>query len=429
MVVPLDGTMSDTDPVANPRSNSSWNWRAVLAFHVLLGRRIIEDKALLNASALTFTTLLALVPLTAVSIALFAAFPIGDRVVEQLQSFVFQNFVPAAGLTVQQYLVEFSAKAAKLTGPGFLFLLITSLMLVASIDRAFNDIWRVQRKRRTLSKFLVYWAIITMGPLLMGLSVAATSYLFSLPLLSAGSGEENVASRLIRWTPWIASMTAFTLLYAVVPLRRVPLKHALIGGITAAVLFELAKKSFVTYLSFFHAYEAIYGALAAIPIFLLWVYLAWLVTLLGAEITYCLGAARLGEGGKRVPVFRLADVILLLSTMWRTRHEGRGWRLEALTTRVGMPGHDLELLLESLCARNWLVLSDTHEWHLGRDLDSLRLSDLYNDFPLSLPPQGEAVQLASSGLGELAQRITTAGQELEKIMDVPLREVLAAPGN
>lgn len=420
--------MSDKDPAQQRFLGLTRGWRDAPDFMLLLGRRIIEDKALLNAAALTFTTLLALVPLTAVSVAIFAAFPIGDRVLEQLQAFIFENFVPAAGLTVQQYLEEFSAKAAKLTGPGFLFLLITSLMLVASIDRAFNDIWRVQRKRRTLSKFLVYWAIITLGPLLMGLSVALTSYLFSLPLLGAGSGEQTLASRLIQWTPWLASSTAFTLLYALVPQHRVPLVHALVGGVTAALLFELAKKGFVTYLSFFKAYEVIYGALSVIPIFLVWVYLAWLVTLLGAEITYCLGASRLGEGRRQGPLFRLVDVISVFSVLWERRQEGEGWRLEALAARVAMPGHDLERLLQALAERNWVFLSDAHEWRLGRDLDSVRLADLYNDLPLSLPKKAEIDQFALSGFDGFVQWFSTADRELEKVMDVPLRDVLVSAG-
>lgn len=396
----------------------------VISFLSLVGRRYAEDKLMLNASALTFNTLLALVPFSAVSLALFAVFPVGDLAVEQAEDFIFRNFVPATGERVQLYVAELSAKAAALKGPGFVFLVITSILLVASIDRAFNDIWRVRRERRLINKFLVYWAVVTLGPLLIGVSVAVTSYFFSLPLLSDVTDGASWAGRLIRWTPWLASTLAFTLLYSLVPLRRVRTGHALAGGLTAALLFEIAKEGFVAYVTYFPTYEAIYGALATIPIFLLWVYVAWLVTLLGAEIAFCLSESALGEGSNREPLHRLADVVKVLGALWKRGYKGGGLTLESMALEIGVAGHELELLLEALAKRRWVVLSDRDRWHMSRDLDSLRLADLYNEFPLSLPVRRELAALRGRDLQALVQRLSTAGSELEKIMDVPLKELL-----
>ena len=397
--------------------------RRALALVSLVGRRFAEDKVMLNASALTFTTLLALVPLTAVSLSLFAAFPVGEQAVQQAEAFIFQNFVPATGARVQLYVSELAGKAAALTGPGFVFLLIASLLLVASIDRAFNDIWRVRRKRRPLNKFLVYWAVVTLGPLLMGLSVVATSNLLSHPLLSSTLQDTGLIASPVRWTPWLASTLAFTLLYSLVPLRRVRTAHALVGGVTAALLFEIAKKGFVAYVTYFPAYEAIYGALATIPIFLVWVYVAWLVTLLGAEVTFCLAEVGLDDGSDRTPAHRLTDVLLVLSALWRRRQGGGGLTLESLEKEVCLPGHLLEPLLDALAKRRWVVLSDRDRWYMGRDLDSLRLADLYDNFPLSLPAQRELAALKRDEFRVLTDRLSDAALELEKIMDVPLKEL------
>jgi membrane protein len=397
--------------------------RRFFAFARFLVERLQEDKALLNASALAYTTLLALVPLTTVSVALFAAFPIGDRAIEQLQDFVFQNFVPAAGEVVQDHLDQFSGKAAKLGGPSFLFLIITSLLLMASIDRAFNDIWRVQQERRPLTKFLVYWAVITVGPLLMGLSVAVTSYLLSLPLLTGAAESIGAASWLLRLTPLLASTLAFTLLYSLVPLRRVPLGHAFAGGLTAALLFELAKRGFGAYLAYFPTYEAIYGALAAVPIFLVWIYLSWLVTLFGAELTFCLGVFRVQGGDRRPPVRRLADACAVLEALWRAQREGLGATTDELSVALRLPVEELESLLEDFGTWHWAAPVENGSWLLSRDMGALKLRDLYNGFELSLPRGRELEDLEQAGFGRLARIIGAADSELGKLMDVPLAEL------
>ncbi|MEN8175049.1 MAG: virulence factor BrkB family protein [Pseudomonadota bacterium] len=409
------------DETLRQRLERTWSDLAdpVMAFANRLVRRTIADKALQNAASLAYTTLLALVPLMTVSIAVLAAFPVGDRLVEQLQDFVFDNFVPAAGEAIQEYLLDFTRNAARMTGPGFFFLVVTALLLMSSIDQAFNDIWRVRRKRRPVAKFLVYWAVITVGPLLMGVSVALSSYLLSLPLLSdSTNGLGGYRDSLLRLTPSVASAVAFTLLYMLVPLRRVPFRDALVGGITAALLFELAKKGFGIYLSYFPTYQAIYGAVATIPIFLIWIFLSWLVTLFGAEITYCLS----GGGGKRRerPAFEITAITAVLQVLWQRQKSGGAFRLEKLARQVKMSLEDVDSLLGELHRHRWVVRTEDGLWMLARDLGTLRLWDLYDELPVLLPRRRQLEQAAPPETDSLAQRLTQADEELASVMDVPL---------
>lgn len=378
---------------------------------------------MINAAALTYTTLLALVPLMTVFVSVLAAFPVGDRLVEQIHDFAFRNFVPAAGEVVQRYLEEFSGKAAGLTGPSFLFLVVTALLMMASIDRAFNDIWRVPRERPLLTKFLVYWAVLTVGPLLMGLSVAVTSYLLSLPLLTGAAHTIRGTSRLLYLAPLLASMFAFTLLFALVPLRRVPLRHALAGGVTAAVLFELAKRGFGAYLAYFPTYEAIYGTLATVPIFLVWIYLSWLVTLFGAELTYCLGTG-CSAGVRQMPSGeRLVDAFALVQSLWEAQVDGRSQSLEELAAGAQIPLATVEGLLTRLAGARWAAATEQGDWILTRDVSVLRLVDLYNVDGLALPRGGELSATSAAGMQRLAARLGVVEEELAKAMDVPLTEL------
>jgi membrane protein len=246
-----------------------------------------SDSCLQHATALSYTTLLSLVPLMAVMLSVFTAFPLFEDVSLQVQNFVFENFVPASGEVVQQYIQQFSANASKLTGPGLISLVITSIMMMAAIDNSLNKIWHNSKSRRPVARFVVYWSVLTLGPVLIGVSLAISSYIVSLPLLSetASYGEKL---GLLRVLPFFMEALAFTLLYVVVPNCRVAFRSALIGGLAAALLFELAKKGFSFYITSFPAYETIYGAMSTVPVFLVWIFLSWSITLMGAEFAWCL---------------------------------------------------------------------------------------------------------------------------------------------
>jgi membrane protein len=248
--------------------------------------RFIEDRCQRVAGALSFTTLLAIVPLTAVMLAVLSLFPVFSTWMSVIQEFIYSNFVPAAGDVVQKYLTQFAGKTGRLTAVGITFLVITALMLMATIEQAFNDIWRVRNTRKLLYRFLSYWALLTLGPLLIAASLVLTTKLFTALPFSSPSDVTLAGQVLDTVLPLLTEFVAVLLLYTVVPNTSVSLRHALVGATFAVLLLELAKALFAAAMKFFIvAYKIVYGAVAALPIFLLWIYLSWVIILLGAIVT------------------------------------------------------------------------------------------------------------------------------------------------
>ncbi|WP_345829617.1 virulence factor BrkB family protein [Erwinia sp. HDF1-3R] len=268
------------------RLGTGWSWIK------LLWHRIDEDGMTTLAGNLAYVSLLSMVPLVAVVFALFAAFPVFSDVSVQLKHFIFSNFVPASGTVIQSYLEQFVANVNKMTAVGACGLVVTSLLLMYSIDTALNAIWRSKRKRPLVYSFAVYWMILTLGPMLAGASLAISSYLLSLRWASA-SGVSWLIDYGLRIFPLLLSWLSFFLLYSIVPTRQVAGRDALIGALVAGLLFELGKKGFALYITMFPSYQLIYGVLAVIPILFLWVYWTWCIVLLGAEIAATLGDRRL----------------------------------------------------------------------------------------------------------------------------------------
>lgn len=255
-------------------------------------RRLVADRCMQVAAALSFTTLLSLVPFLAISLSFVSAFSQFADVRIAVENLLTQYLLPQAGETAVEQFRSFVAQTQKLTGLGIFGVAATALMLLSTINHAFDVIWRVQRPRPLLIRFLAYWAILTLGPLLIGGAFSATGILVAAGARVGGSLFTVPAAWITPLMPPLLQATAFTLLYLIVPNRRVKFTDALIGGVVAAVIFEIVKHSFGLYLVFFPTYEAIYGAVAAIPIFLLWVYCCWATVLLGAEITASLPEAR-----------------------------------------------------------------------------------------------------------------------------------------
>ncbi len=395
-------------------------------FSKLLVSRFVADQGLPSAAALTFTTLLSIVPLMTVVLAIFAAFPVGDRVVIQLQDFIFNNFLPASGQVVQEYLNQFSKKAAGMTGPGLGFLIVVALLMMANIERAFNTIWRVEKKRRPLNRFMVYWAILTLGPLLIGLSVAVTSYLVSIPLFSDAASRLEVGSRLFLFMPLIASAIAFSLLYLVVPNQRVPVWHAITGGLLAALLFEVAKRGFAYYITNFPTYETIYGALAVIPLFLVWVYLSWVITLLGAEFSCCLGLVdQVDEHDTTGEMNPLLIRFHILRLLFQAQQNGESRSLQYLHQQLPREGIEgLTRHLKTLRQAHFLTTTETGEWQLARDLSAVTLLDLYMIEP-GLLPEAEPLKLSlKPGERVLGEIVGQVDRLYRDAMARPLNEIL-----
>ncbi len=262
-------------------------WRYYLSFFHYLRKRLRQAQLQVVAGYLSYVSLMSLVPLMVVALSIATAFPIFADIHSSVQQFVYDNFVPTASDVVQQYLSSFVDNASKMSAVAITFLFVAALLLVSVIDKTFNNIWQVTKKRRTITSFSMYWMILTLGPILVGASIAITSYLVSL--VSSGVNDSyGLMGLFFRLLPLLASLAAFILLYMLVPNKEVSLKYAFSGALFAAILFEFAKKIFAVYLTAFPSYQAIYGALAIVPILFLWVYLSWLIVLGGAVITVSL---------------------------------------------------------------------------------------------------------------------------------------------
>jgi membrane protein len=272
-------------------------WR----FARTVARRFAADRCSRVAGALAFTTVLAVVPLSAVSFAVLSVFPVFEAWMTAINNFIYGNFVPAAGDVVNRYLQQFAANAGRLTVWGLAFLFVTAVMLIATIEKAFNDIWHVRRQRKFSRRITAYWAVITLGPALIGASLSITSYLLSLPWFTREPVLAGLRPFALGVTPVVFEFAAFVLLYTIVPNCPVRLRHAAIGAVVATVLFEVAKRVFGGFVVSFSTYRAIYGAVAALPVFLIWIYLSWVVTLLGAQVTAALPQWRAAHARRAAP--------------------------------------------------------------------------------------------------------------------------------
>ncbi|MBB1334776.1 virulence factor BrkB family protein [Pseudoalteromonas sp. SR44-5] len=250
--------------------------------------RCIDDQITVNAGYLAYVTLLSLVPLIAVGVAIFSAFPGFEDTRIAIENFLFTNFVPTSSDVIKEHITSFAGNANQMTAVGIGFLAAIALLLIRNVDATLNRIWRIKTKRPMMISFAVYWMVLSLGPLLLGASIGVTSYIVSL-VSFADQGIPGFSGFLLKLLPYLISMAGFIMLYTLVPNTRVSFKAAVPGALFAALLFELTKKGFALYISHFPSYEVIYGAVATIPILFVWVYLSWVVVLLGAEFTVCIG--------------------------------------------------------------------------------------------------------------------------------------------
>jgi membrane protein len=274
-------------------------------------------------------------------------------------------------------------------------------MLMTTIDVALNRLFRVQRPRPMVQQVLMYWAVLTLGPLLIGGSLSMTSFAVgaSFGWLQLG----HVADVVLAVLPFVFTCAALTILYGLVPNRRIELRHALIGGVIAGIAFELAKRGFAVYLARFPTYTLIYGAFATIPIFLLWLYLSWVVVLAGATITAMVPAYRYPES-KPIPGRDFMDALAVLSVLARAQNRGGAIRLREIGGQVRLMPHRCEAALERAAQLGWTARTERDSWVLARDADTLRIGDLYRAFAFDAETWGVAQADLGNTLREYANR-------------------------
>lgn len=270
--------------------------KQIFGFFKLFAKRYSENKIAISAGYLTYSTMLAIVPSIIVLFSIFTLFPVFYEASEMLKAFIYDNFAPSASDTVSEYLELFVANAKKMGIVSIIGLFVVALMLIKSIDEALNTIWHNNKNRPMWFSFLLYFLILIFGPLLAGASIAISTYVMSLAIFS-GSGALSLGQHLLELMPFFLIWLLFTLVYKFIPITKVKFKHAAIGALLAAVFFTLGKQAFIWYITAFPSYQAIYGALAVLPIMLVWIQLSWQVVLLGGQFSAIL--KEIEEGKER----------------------------------------------------------------------------------------------------------------------------------
>mgnify|MGYP006165873427 FL=1 len=334
-----------------------------------LKARFRQDRLGLTAGSLTFTTTIALVPLFTVMLALFSAFPVFSRFRKVLEQQVIQGLVPdAIAKQVVLSLTKFAGKASQLGGLGMILLGITAMALMLTIDHTLNGIWRVRRARPITQRVLVYWAALTLGPLLVGASLWMTSYVLSA---SRGLVDElpGGVGLLLSLIVFALQTAGFAALYRYVPNTFVRWDHAWGGAVFTSVGLELAQKGLALYLSKVPVYATIFGAFAAVPILLVWIYLSWLILLMGAVVVaYTPSLLSQVKRWPDVPGHRFALTLAILKALWAVQPTPeRGLSNEALARALRTDPLQIEPLLEALQALDWVgLLNEAGDDHGGR---------------------------------------------------------------
>lgn len=393
-------------------------------FHLLVNfvslvySRFREERCFQLCGSLTFTTLLALVPLVTIALMFMTAFPVFNVLSEQLREFILSNLVPETGSKViSGYVQQFSSNAARLTAAGVSVLVASAIMLMLTIDKAFNTIWRVKRPRPLVQRVLIYWSLLTVGPLLMGGSLTLWSWLVRLSNDATGI-VPIVAIETLKLVPLALTALAFGLLYRLVPNRQVSVIDAAVGGIFAAVFFEAMKYGFSQFIANFSSYKLVYGAFASVPIFLVWIYASWVVVIFAAVITSGLSYWRTGGVKNPGPPGSLfVDALETIVLLARAHQTGEVLNLEQLRTIVKLPWEEMEFILDRLVAAGWVAKLQGNGWVLARDADGIHAVEVLRSFVIHADA---AKATDDQAIRNLVARIVKSS---EAVVDMTLAEI------
>ncbi len=413
--------MSPSQPQPpSPGTHSRWTRAQTRDLLHFVMRRLREERLPEVAGSLTFTTVLALVPVLTIAFAIFTTFPLFTSFRESLEAYFVQSLMPKGiANTILDYLSQFAAKASRLSALGAVFLIVTAIMLFGTVDRTLNRIWRVHTSRPFVQRMVIYWAIMTLGPLLIGASVTAASEL--LPLSPASSRDWSLLRASLTLGVSIGLSTlAFSLLYLTVPNRFVDWREAAIGGLVAAIGFEITRRGFAFTIKLGGGYRAIYGALAAVPIFLIWVYLFWLITLLGAAVAAALPVVRYERWWHRAaPGSAFLDAMAIIQVLMAARAGHAA--VDALKIRelTHLGVEESEALLQRMLEAGWVgrIRGERQQglrlrrrsqlrqerWAWLANPAKLTLAEVFRRFAFEPLPQsalaGRVAQVMDTGLG------------------------------
>lgn len=349
-----------------------WVPRIIWHYLRVVVRRFIADGCQHSAAALTYMTLFAIVPVLTLMYSMFSLVPAFNGLENEVRSLIFSNFLPSAGEDLQSYLDTFSKQASSLSLMGIAVLLVTCYLMLMNIEKVFNRIWATSGRRKGVVSFLLYWAILSLGPILIGATIAINTYLLSVRVFGEDTLAQGALTTAFSYLPWVLTASAFTLLYMTVPNCRVMFRNAVTGGIVATVAFELAKRGFGYFIAN-SAYSSIYGAFAVLPIFLLWIYLSWMIILAGAEFvrtTENFAADVRGDAPGRV--------VASLWLLWRLSEAQRqGRELSDLSVRrAGMTSAQWQEIRDLLLRKKIITITEKDNYVLLKPLDQISVWDI-----------------------------------------------------
>ena len=358
-------------------------------FLIFVVKRFEDDKCRQQAGSLTYTTLFAVVPMLTVFLVVISSIKALAPAREQVQHFIYSNLLPRSGVAVEQYLNRFTESSSNLTVVGILILFVTAILMLSSIEDAFNHIWRVNKARGGIIGFMRYWTIISLGPILLGSAFAISSTVASMNFLNDIAGYEINGSFWLWLISFALTWLGFSLLYWTIPNRSVPLRSAFISGMFSALVFEGLRQVFGLVMSNFTSYQLIYGAFAAVPVFLLWIYLSWNVILLGVEISYAITAFSTRTDINRHPVLILLDILELF---YKRQKLGLSVSDEDAMAILGRGEfEDESSYLQVLQDNNLIKRTDDGDYMLCRDLNFIDFWSFYRTLNYPLPRRDDLV--------------------------------------
>lgn len=384
----------------------------------LIATRFTQDRCAQMAASLTFTTLLSLVPLVTIGLTMFSAFPVFSDFSESINKFIAANMMPeTGGKLVANYIAEFAGSAKRLTAVGLVMLGVTAMLLMLTIDHALNSIWHVSRPRPLMQRVLIYWLVLTLGPLMAGASLSLTSWMMSM---SAGFAPQVTGIKLfmLKITPFLLIVPAFTFLFRVVPNRYVPIRHAIIGAVVAALAFEAMNSFFALYITHFPTYKLVYGAFSSVPVFLIWIYLSWITVLMGALVASSLSHWRSTDLQQPDPMAQLYYALSMLRMMDRGLRSGTVQTLPMFCEKLRVGFDFLEQILAKMSRANLVSKLAGQGWSMVRTAELIRLSELHQLFVLGTDTL--EARHDDGGLGEWLRRESRQGLASS---DLSLREL------
>lgn len=397
------------------------------AFARFVGQRFGEDRCLRMAAGLSYTSLLAIVPLSAIAFSMLAAFPVFAGVREIIQEALFSNLLPQSADATQHYFNRFVQNTTTLSAVGIVALAATAVLLLGTIEADMNAIFRVARPRAIVPRLLVFWALLTLGPLLLGASFSLSTYFFAATQwigIDSGSGSAFLGTVL----PTIMMIILLSVFYIIIPNRPVGLTAGFAGGLFAGIAFTILRKLFGWYIITFPTYQNIYGAMSVVPIFLVWMYLSWLVVLVGAVLTASVSEWQ-SAGGKPLNTavgssMRFVIAVKILAVLFEASRDGDGavHRSRILRT-TGGGGEAVDRILLQLRAGHYVERTATNRWILSRDPEHVTLFDLYHALGLGFSEHA-VLGGNESWQARLEERVNELKKSNQDVLGVSLKDIL-----